>query len=354
MALIPIGHLTDARQDSNACDGTEAMNKSSNLIVFLALMAILPSVVSGQTLGRTLKIGYLSKSVSFAPLWVAKEAGIFAKHGLSAELIYVQPAILTQAMLAGELALAASGGSTMIEANLRGADFVILGSWLSSPGLNFLVTRKEITTPEQLKGKKFGISRLGAAPHRILQLTVAKLGMDPNKDVSFLQVGNPAAVALAIQSGRIDAGLGDVEIAHAAGKLGLSVLLQVRDLGIEYLTLDLVTRRSFIEKNEDAVRLFMKSVVEAVHFFVTKPEQSMATSAKYTGHDLTIVKLGYDYYAKGGLQRKPYVSISGIKAVLEHIGQTNPKAKDARPEQFYDSRFVRELDQSGYIDALYR
>jgi NitT/TauT family transport system substrate-binding protein len=300
------------------------------------------------------RIGYLSRSVSFGPLWVAKETGIFARNGIVADIIYVQPAILTQAMLAGELSLAASGGSTMIEANLRGADFVILGSWLKSPGLNYLITRKEITRPEQLKGKRFGISRLGAAPHRILQLTVAKLGMDPNKDVSFLQIGNPAVVAAAIQTGRVDAGLGDVETAYAAGKLGLSVLLEVRDLGIEYLTLDLVTKRSVIEKNEETVRAFMKSIVEGIHYFITKPEPTMAILARYTGQDLSVVKLGYDYYAKGGLQPKPYISIPGVKAVLEHISQTNPKAKEARPEQFYDSKYVRELDQSGFIDNLYK
>jgi NitT/TauT family transport system substrate-binding protein len=304
-----------------------------------------------------LKIGYLSRSVSFAPLWVAKEAGIFAKHGLSAELIYVQPAILTQAMLAGELPMAISGGSTMIEANLRGADFVLLGSWLRNPGLNYLITRKEIIQAAQLKGKRFGISRVGAAPHRILQLALAKLGMDPNKDVSFLQIGNPSVVLLAIQSGNVDAGLADVEVANAAKKLGLHVLLEIRHLGIEYLTNDIVSRKGFVEKNEDLVRGFVKSIVEAIHYFKTKPKESLQILTRYTGsfgRNLESLQVGYDYYAQNGFQVKPYVSISGIKAVLEHVAAVNPKARDATVEQFYDSRFVQELDRNGYIDALYR
>ena len=201
------------------------MDKSSKIIVSVALMLLMPSGGSSQVSG-TLKIGYLSTSVSFAPLWVAKETGLFRKNGVSAELIYVQPAVLTQSMLAGELPMAISGGSTMIEANLRGADFVILGSWLKNPGLNYLITRPEISRSEQLKGKKLGISRLAAAPHRILQLALAKLGIDPNKEISFLQIGNPSAVLIAIQSGRVDAGLGDVENAYAAKKLGLHVLAE--------------------------------------------------------------------------------------------------------------------------------
>lgn len=299
------------------------------------------------------KIGYLTRSVSFAPLWIAKDAAIFAKNGLSAEIIYVQPAVLTQSMLAGDLPLAISGGSTMVEANLRGADFVLLGSWLKGPGLTNLITGKEITRPEQLKGKRFGISRLGAAPHRILQLVLTKLGIDPNRDVSFLQIGNPSVVLLAIQTGRVDAGLGDVEVAYAASKLGLQVLLDVTSLGIEYLTSDIVTLRSFMEKNEDTVRSFVKSLVEGVHYFMTKPEHTMQILIKYTGGNPANLKVAYDYYMKGGFQPKPYVSIPGIKEVLEHIATTNPKAKEAKAEQFYDSRFVRELDQSGFIDSLY-
>jgi NitT/TauT family transport system substrate-binding protein len=331
------------------------MDKTSKTIVLLASVLILLMASSGssQEFG-TLKIGYLTTSVSFAPLWVAKETGLFKRNGVSAELIYVQPAVLTQSMLAGELPMAISGGSTMIEANLRGADFVILGSWLKNPGLNYLITRPEITRADQLRGKKLGISRLGAAPHRIMQLVLVKLGIDPNNEVSFLQIGNPSVVLVAIQAGRVDAGLGDVENAYAAKKLGLHVLAEVRDLGIEYLTNDIVSRRGFVERNEKTVRGVMKSIVEAIHYFIINPKHSIEILSKFTGSDSAALKIGYDYFAKGGFQTKPYVSIRGINAVLEHIATSNPKASEVKPEQFYDSRFVKELDQNGYIDSLYR
>ncbi|MGH8611340.1 MAG: ABC transporter substrate-binding protein, partial [Gammaproteobacteria bacterium] len=326
------------------------------LLTSILLAVFLSSSGWSQTLG-SIKVGYLSTSVSFAPLWIAKETGLFTKNGVSTELIYVQPAVLTQSMLAGELPMAISGGSTMIEANLRGADFVILGSWLKNPGLNYLITRKEISQTTQLKGKKFGISRLGAAPHRILQLALAKLGIDPSKDVSFLQIGNPSVVLLAIQAGSVDAGLADVEVAYAAKKLGLHVLLEIRNLGIDYLTNDIVSTKSYVEKHENAVRGFLKSIVEAIHYFKTQPKPTREILTRYTGsvgRDPASLQAGYEYYAQDGFQLKPYVSVPGIKAVLEHIAATNPKAKEAKPEQFYNSRFVQELDQSGYIDSLYR
>ncbi|MGH7887260.1 MAG: ABC transporter substrate-binding protein, partial [Candidatus Binatia bacterium] len=188
----------------------------------------------------------------------------------------------------------------------------------------------------------------------ILQLALIKLGIDPNKEVSFLQIGNPSVVLVAVQAGKIDAGLGDVENAYAAKKLALHVLAEIRELGIEYLANDIVSRRGFVERNEKLVRGVMKSLVEAIHYFIATPKPSLEILSKYLGSDAAALKTSYDYFAKGGFQSKPYVSIRGINAVLEHIAATNPKAKDAKPEQFYDSRFVKELDQSGYIDSLYR
>jgi ABC-type nitrate/sulfonate/bicarbonate transport system substrate-binding protein len=242
----------------------------------------------------------------------------------------------------------------MIEANLRGADFVLLGTLTQFPSLNFFVTRPEITRVEQLKGKKLGISRIGAAPHRILQLALAKLNMDPTKDVAFIQIGNPGVVLSAIKDGRVDGGLLSPDYAHAAKKLGLHFLLNLRDLGVEYLTADLATTRKFVDDNEDLVRSFVNSMVEGIHFYKTNKRKSMEVMRKYMKIDsLDIIEVGYDWYAQS-YQRKPYVSVPGVKAVLQHIGERIPKALEAKPEQFYDSRFVRELDQSGFIDNLYK
>jgi NitT/TauT family transport system substrate-binding protein len=283
-----------------------------------------------------------------------KEAGIFHKNGLDADLIYIPPAILTQAMVARQVPIAVSGGSSMIEANLRGADFVLLGSLTQFPSLNFFVTRPEITRVEQLKGKRLGISRIGAAPHRILQLMLTKLNMDPKKDVAFIQIGNPGVVLSAIKDGRVDGGLLSPDYAHGAKKLGLHFLLNSRDLGVEYLTSDLATTRTFIGKNEDLLRSFVKSMVEGIHFYKTNKRKSMEVMRKYMRTDsLDIIEVGYDWYAQT-YQAKPYVSVPGVRAVLQHIAEGMPRVMEANPQQFYDSRFVRELDQSGFIDNLYK
>ena len=113
------------------------------------------SVINAHGASNKLSVGYLTISSAFAS-WVTREAGIFEKNGLDVRTVYMPPTILTQSMLAKEIAIGFGGGASMIDANLRDADFVLLGSLEKSPSLNYLVTRAEITQVHELKGKKLG------------------------------------------------------------------------------------------------------------------------------------------------------------------------------------------------------
>jgi NitT/TauT family transport system substrate-binding protein len=323
------------------------------VIVQLAAVLLVCAVINAYGATNKLNVGYLTVSSAFGVLWVTRDAGIFDKNGLDVGTVYVPPAVLTQSMLAKEIAIGFSGGSSMIDANLRGADFVLLGSLEKYPSLNYLVTRREITQPHELKGKKLGISRFGAAPHRILELTLAKLGIDAAKNVTFLQLGNPGVVLTGIKDGRVDAGLVSPDNLFTVKKLGLHVLLDLRQLSIEYLTTDIVTTRSFMAGQPDTVRSFMKAVVEGIHYFKSNKEKSMEVMAKYMKvDDVQMIEAGYQWYAQS-YERKPYVSVNGVNAVLEHLAVKNPKAKEAKPEAFFDSKVIGELDRSGFIDSLY-
>lgn len=322
-------------------------------VIQAAVILLFCAAATAQGAITKLSAGYLTISSAFGVLWVTRDTGIFEKNGLDVRTVYVPPAILTQSMLAREIAIGFSGGSSMIDANLRGADFVLLASLEKFPSLNYLVTRREMTQVQELRGKKLGISRLGAAPHRILELTLAKLGIDAAKSVTFLQLGNPGVVLTGIKDGRVDAGLVSPDNLLAAKKLGLHVLLDLRQLGIEYLTTDIVTTRSFIKSQPDTVRSFMKAVLEGISYFKGNKDKSMEIMARYMKvDDLQLIEAGYQWYAQS-YERKPYVSINGVKAVLDHIALKNPTAKEAKPEMFFDSTFIREFDQSGYIDSLY-
>jgi ABC-type nitrate/sulfonate/bicarbonate transport system substrate-binding protein len=326
-------------------------------ILSLAILAILLLCAPGSSRGAepttNLKVGYLSIAAGHSVLWVTKEAGLFEKNGLSVETIYAPSSALSQAMLARSIPLGISGPVSPLEANLKGADFVVLGTLRKTPTLVYLVSHKKITSVQQLRGKKLGVGQFGSATDKVLVMTLKKVGIEPH-EVSLLQLGNSALRMLALQQQGIDATILTVEDGLAAKRLGLNVLLDIRQLGIEYPTNEIITTRRFVEQNDRTIRAFMKSIVEGIFFYKTQKARSIEIMKKYIRiGEPEVIEVGYDFTAKE-TQRKPYVSLTGMKVASDDLATTNPAAVKLKPEQFVDSRFVTELDQSGFIDALYR
>lgn len=322
----------------------------SILGLFLLLVSITGQTAESPT---NLKVGYLSIAAGHSVLWVTKEAGLFEKNGLSVETIYAPSSALTQAMLARSIPLGITGPVSPLEANLKGADFVILGTLRKTPTLVYLVSHKKITSVQQLRGKKLGVGRFGSATDKVLLMTLKKVGIEPH-EVTLLQLGNSALRMIALQQQGIDATILTVEDGLAAKRLGLNVLLDIRQLGIEYPTNEIITTRKFVEQNERTVRGFMTSMVEGIHFYKTQKAKSMEIMRKYIKvGEPEVIEVGYDFTAKE-TQRKPYVSLTGMRVAIDDLATTNSAAGKMRPEQFVDSRFVTELDRSGYIDSLYR
>jgi NitT/TauT family transport system substrate-binding protein len=302
-----------------------------------------------------LTAGYSTNTAGQSVLWVAKDAGLFEKNGLGVNLVFIQSAFLmTQALLAGDLPIAAMGGGGAVASSLAGSDLVIVASLARSPNLNYLVTRKDITRPEQLKGRRLGVARLGGASDATLRLALKKSGIDPDKDVTILQIGLSPARIRAIESGAIDGTILTVEERAAAGTAAVNVLLDLKQLGLEVLSNDIVAPRKFLRDREDTARAFVRALVDGIHYYKSNKARALDIMTRYMrGAERRTAEAGYDFNAEV-YQRKPYASREGIRLALEELAPKNPKAATAKPEQFFDDRFVRELDRVGYIDTLYR
>jgi NitT/TauT family transport system substrate-binding protein len=300
-----------------------------------------------------LSAAYGTITSGYSVMWVAKDAGIFAQNGLDVELLLIQSSpILASAMLSGNVPLAIMGGAAAVTSNLSGSDLVLIGSLRKTSSLSFLVTTKDISRPEQLKGKILGIDRYGGAGDFILRLVLEKLGLNPDKDVTIRQVGQSPLRLAALQAGVIQGTTLSAEDKVAADRLGLPLLVDVRKLGVEFLGADIVATRRMIKTEEATVRRFIKSLVEGIRYYKTHKVETMQTMVRYMKvKDPALIEAGYDFNVQE-YQRKPYPSVGGIQVSLEQISQTNPK--NVNVERFFDARFVRELDQSGFIDALYK
>lgn len=321
--------------------------------LYLLAVAILAAEASAQTV--KLQSAYSTIAVGQSLIWVTKEAGIFKENGLDVQLLFIgSSTIVTQAIMGANVPIAILSGATAINSSLSGSDLVILASTKKDPAQAFLVVSKEITGAAQLKGKKLGVSRLGASSDFLLRYLLKRIGLVPEKDVTIVQVGSSPVRMAALANGAIDGTALTFEEMLVGKKLGFNILLDITTLGIEGLNSDIITTRRYVRESRDTVQKFVKAMVKGASFYAKNKKFSMEVVAKYTkSRDIEKIENGYDYNAKVYL-RKPYPAMGGIQLALEEIGERNPAVKTVKPEQFIDISFVRELDDSGYIDSLYK
>ena len=222
---------------------------------------------------ETIRIIYSQFTMTNSATWFAREAGLFERNGLAADLIYVDSAPAVQALTAGAAPLATMSGGLAVGPYLNGLDLVMLAGWCNLNSYQ-LITRPEIRGVEDLRGKVIGIGRYGAAADWGLRLILRKLGINENKDVQIIQAGGggPSTRLAAMEAKKLDATVLDSPQTVQARRLGFRVLADGVDLGIPFLQGGLVTRRAYIKSNEDTVRRVVRVIVEAIHYAKTNRE----------------------------------------------------------------------------------
>ncbi len=320
---------------------------------FLFLFLLNPGGQAAAQKLEKMRVGYNAVTGSNSALWISKEAGFTAKNGLDVDFVYIESGSrITQAMLAGDLRIANTGSGSSIQARAKGADTVIILSVM--PTLPFqVVSRPEIKKPEDLRGKKLAISTYGSTTDFAARYFLEKMGLKAGKDVAVLQVGGQSTRVAALKTGATDAALLGAPALLVAKQLGLHVLADMVDLGFHYDYGSIATTRAFIESNRDGVRRFVRAFVEGVHYFKTHPEESKKIMARYLREqDPAVLEETYVYYAQK-TSAAPYPTREGIEPVIHQVMAAS-KGTRLTFEDVADQSFVRELDQSGFIQSLYR
>lgn len=320
---------------------------------FCGLMILLSTQASAQL--TKLNAGYVGINSDNVIAWIAKEGGIFAKNGLDVQLIYFSGGTLaTMALIAGETPIAQTAGPAIVNAVLNGADSVMIAGGVTTLDY-WLLSRPEVKSAAQLKGGAVAISRFGSASDFIVRYALRRIGLTPVKDVAILQVGALPDRLAAMETNRVQATVLAPPAMYMAQKRGFNILADVAALGLAYQATGVATTRRFIHDHPDIVRRYVKSQVEAVHRFKTDRDIGMRVLSKYLGlKDKDILERTYQgAIAENKLPAKQYPTLEGIKTILEPL-KSRSKAKSVRPEDFVDTRFIKELDESGYIDKLYK
>jgi NitT/TauT family transport system substrate-binding protein len=300
-----------------------------------------------------LRVGGGSTSATQMSMWLAKEGNFYEKHGLSVEAISIPGSSLAlQAMLAGELPIIQLGGAASIQANLSGADTVIIAT-IVKKFLFWIYSRPEIGRMEDLKGKIFGTTRFGTLSDLASRFALRFYGIDPERDITMVQTGGPAETVTAIVSGKIHAAALSPPATLQAKKVKLKELLDMSKLDAEYHINGVVTTRRYLKTNEDMVRRFMRAYIEgAARGQRDKNFALRAMGKTFRTDDRELLEESYDLIIKSNFVIPPHPSPAGIASLLRGLEQTNPKAKGAKPEDFADGRIVRELEQSGFVKSV--
>ena len=328
--------------------------RAARCLLTLLVFVSFPFLPAASAADR-LRIGYSGLSVGTAMLWVARESKLFEKNGLNPEVLFLRNTLGQSALIAGEIDMCSYSASLLAPARVQGADVLMLVSFQQK--LNYrLVVRPEIRTTVDLKGKVLGVTRFGTVNDSTMRLLLGKLGVNPEKDVTLIQIGDasPVVTASLVSGKTLDGALLQPPYYIKAVESGMRVLANMEEMDIPFQQVGLNTTQRYIAKNPDVVRRVVKSIIEGVHLIRANPAVAKrAIGSHMQIKDEKVLEESYQLL-RTIAEVKPYPSAEGFKTVLDELGKRIPAARNANPKDFFDARFIQELDKSGYIDGLYK
>jgi NitT/TauT family transport system substrate-binding protein len=328
------------------------MKKSTINFLWIVLLVSITNPANGAELTR-IRVGILATG-EFAQTYIAQKKGFFEKNGLGVELIYFQGGSqVIQAMLGGDIPLTATAGPEGVIAKLQGADIALLAA--NNPTMHFsLFVAPEIKKADDLRGKIAGISRFGSSSDFCIRYMFKSLGL-AERDVTIVQIGdNPSRLA-ALKSNAVQASVFTTPNTVRARKAGFTSMVDAYKLGLKFHGSGIAANGAFLRDHRPIVEQFFKGFLEGVAFAKNHKDESLRLIREFMKlKDPDEVEESYQVIIRDIQPRKPYPLKEGVEMVLRNVESTIPKAKTVKPEELIDDSILRRLDQSGFIDALYR
>ena len=320
-----------------------AGSRTATVTALLAMVTLLQSMAEPAASAERVRVAHSTLTATNSVLWVARDRGIFPRHGLDVSLIYVAGVRSMQALLAQEVEIGSVSGTTAIQANLAGADSVIVAG-ISNSVLMSLVAAPDISTIEALRGKRVGVTRFGSLSDFMARSSLLRAGLTPDRDVAILQTGGYPESVAAMQAGGIQAAmLSPPYHTIAIRRLGFRELIDLSRT-TKYQSNALVTLRRFAQSKPAVLTAFMEAYVEAVRVFKQDPEFTLGVLGRaMRSNDRQILEETYGFY-RDYFTDIPQPTIEGIQLILDELAPRTPKAREVRPQDFVDLRFVQALD----------
>jgi len=319
------------------------------LLMACGVLFVTPVVSAADKLNAI----YTARVMSQSMPWVAQEAGLFKKHDLDVQLIFVTPgAPAVATMLTGDSELSIQGAGALSRALVQGNKEVVFIGGIKNVLTHSFLAKPEIKKAENLKGKRIGVSRIGSNPHYFAVQALRHFGLE-SRDVSFIQTGGAPETLAALVAQGIDAAVLTSPTDSQALGLGYQYVIYGPDLRIPYAATTFNTRRSVIAKRPQVLARFMRAMAESAKILHTDKEYTFKILQKYLRvNDRKILEAAYNAEITA-LEPRLALKLDALQANLDEIAPVDPRAKNIKPQELVDSRFLDEMDKSGFFDRLW-
>ena len=317
-----------------------------SILVLLAAPAALPAMEQPI-------VGIAGPAINMIYSFVARDAGLFKKHGIEPKLVvFDSGSVLAQAAMSGDAKLSVTSGPVTIASRTQGGDAIVIASCVNTPPYS-IVAAKNITRWDQLKGKRIAMSRFGSGTDTSLRLVLRKFGIDANKDVIILQLGTQPSRYQALVAEKIEATIISPPLDLMAKKDGFNILVNIPDLGIPYPQQTIETSDRFAREHPQTVKNFLKGFMEGVHFAAKNKDHTIKAILKYLkgSSDPDILEATYQSYVQV-TDYTGYPNMEGIRNAMDEVALRVPAVKNRKPEDFVNTRFLKELEKEGVFKTL--
>jgi NitT/TauT family transport system substrate-binding protein len=330
------------------------MRASLTSYLFALIVPVLAlAAPDGSAHAQKLTAGWSAVSALNAPFWVMKDAGFLDKEGLDTKLVYIpSSSTMAQAQLSGDVDVSTANSQVIVDADLRGGNLVAMGAITNAVAF-YVMANPRISSIEDLKGQKVGVTRFGASTDFAIRKLLEKYNLKPITDVPIVQIGGMPEIAAALSKGAIMAAPMSYPMAYVAQQHGMKLLTNMAKEGIAFVHVGITASREFLTQRRSEAKAFLRAYGRAVHYMHTNKDGFKAILTRYSKVTDPGMLEGTVQYAYDFVEKVPLVKREAFQVTVDQIAEKRPEAKNARLDQFYDNSVVEELIKEGFFKSLW-